>query len=181
VLTTQQLLQQLQLQDELNQQVHPEWIKQGWSWPTATMMEAAELFDHLGWKWWKASPEPDQQQIRLELVDIWHFVLSSCLEGHHGDYVFAAADLHRTLRSAEIAPSNSGDFRILLRRFISDAATGKINLLILVPMMHKYGLFGSVLHELYIQKGVLNLFRQRNGYKEGTYVKIWDGAEDNVT
>ena len=29
-------------------------------------------------------------------------------------------------------------------------------------------------------KNVLNKFRQDNGYKEGTYRKIWNGKEDNV-
>lgn len=32
----------------------------------------------------------------------------------------------------------------------------------------------------YVSKNVLNLFRQENGYKTGTYVKIWQGEEDNV-
>jgi len=35
---------------------------------------------------------------------------------------------------------------------------------------------------VYISKMVLNVFRQRNGYKEGTYIKIWDidkKLEDN--
>jgi hypothetical protein len=27
---------------------------------------------------------------------------------------------------------------------------------------------------------MLNKFRQDNGYKEGSYIKIWDGKEDNV-
>jgi ABC-type hemin transport system ATPase subunit len=32
----------------------------------------------------------------------------------------------------------------------------------------------------YVSKNVLNIFRQRHGYKEGTYIKIWNGEEDNV-
>ena len=26
----------------------------------------------------------------------------------------------------------------------------------------------------------MNRFRQDHGYKEGTYIKIWNGAEDNI-
>jgi hypothetical protein len=26
----------------------------------------------------------------------------------------------------------------------------------------------------------LNTFRQQNGYKNGTYIKLWNGVEDNV-
>jgi hypothetical protein len=35
------------------------------------------------------------------------------------------------------------------------------------------------LYEIYVGKNVLNMFRQDNGYKEGSYSKIWNGREDN--
>lgn len=37
-------------------------------------------------------------------------------------------------------------------------------------------------YELYIAKNCLNVFRQNNGYKDGTYIKEWgkDKVEDNV-
>ena len=35
------------------------------------------------------------------------------------------------------------------------------------------------LYRQYVGKNVLNFFRQDNGYKEGTYVKVWEGREDN--
>ena len=31
----------------------------------------------------------------------------------------------------------------------------------------------------YVGKNTLNFFRQDNGYKDGTYIKEWDGLEDN--
>lgn len=31
----------------------------------------------------------------------------------------------------------------------------------------------------YTGKNVLNVFRQDHGYKAGTYIKVWDGREDN--
>ena len=36
------------------------------------------------------------------------------------------------------------------------------------------------LYELYIGKNILNKFRQNHGYKEGSYIKEWNGKEDNV-
>jgi hypothetical protein len=29
-------------------------------------------------------------------------------------------------------------------------------------------------------KNILNQFRQDHGYKEGIYIKVWNGEEDNV-
>lgn len=41
------------------------------------------------------------------------------------------------------------------------------------------GLGFEELYFTYLGKNVLNKFRQDNGYKDGSYVKIWDGKEDN--
>ena len=35
------------------------------------------------------------------------------------------------------------------------------------------------LHTRYVGKNVLNFFRQDHGYKEGSYIKVWHGKEDN--
>ena len=35
------------------------------------------------------------------------------------------------------------------------------------------------LYDLYIAKNILNRFRQNHGYKDGSYIKIWNGVEDN--
>jgi hypothetical protein len=35
------------------------------------------------------------------------------------------------------------------------------------------------LYRIYVGKNVLNFFRQDHGYKDGSYIKVWDGREDN--
>jgi hypothetical protein len=42
------------------------------------------------------------------------------------------------------------------------------------------GLNLEALYKLYIGKNILNQFRQDHGYKDGSYIKIWNGQEDNV-
>jgi len=42
------------------------------------------------------------------------------------------------------------------------------------------GLNLDSLYRLYVGKNILNQFRQDNGYKEGTYIKVWNDKEDNV-
>jgi hypothetical protein len=41
------------------------------------------------------------------------------------------------------------------------------------------GLSAEELYKFYIGKNILNGFRQDHGYKEGTYIKVWQGKEDN--
>ncbi len=43
----------------------------------------------------------------------------------------------------------------------------------------KIGMSYEELIKMYFGKAVLNDFRQANGYKNGTYVKSWNGYEDN--
>ena len=42
------------------------------------------------------------------------------------------------------------------------------------------GLNLESLYRLYVGKNILNQFRQDNGYKDGSYIKVWNGEEDNV-
>jgi len=66
------------MQDAHNRQVHPEWRAQGYPYYRAVWVECAELLDHFGWKWWKHQ-QPDLDQVKLEVVDIWHFGLSDLM------------------------------------------------------------------------------------------------------
>ena len=42
------------------------------------------------------------------------------------------------------------------------------------------GLNLETLYRLYVGKNILNQFRQDHGYKDGSYIKVWNGEEDNV-
>ena len=42
------------------------------------------------------------------------------------------------------------------------------------------GLNLETLYRLYVGKNILNQFRQDNGYKDGSYIKVWNGEEDNL-
>jgi dimeric dUTPase (all-alpha-NTP-PPase superfamily) len=65
----------LELQNAMNTRVHNEWRDQGFEWYRAIWIESAELMDHYGWKWWKHQ-KPDVEQVKLELIEIWHFGLT---------------------------------------------------------------------------------------------------------
>jgi hypothetical protein len=46
--------------------------------------------------------------------------------------------------------------------------------------VNSIGMSFKDLYNLYIGKNLLNEFRQNNGYKDGSYDKLWNGEEDNV-
>lgn len=173
------------LQHQLNAHISPTWVTAGFEWHRAAWLEAAELMDHIGWKWWKAQ-SPNLPQAQIEVVDIWHFVLSDYIV-HHGT---AAA----TILSEEINDPQAkvALYRGKLRRldeltlkevaevFAGQAATGVVGARLFDALREASGLSWNQLQRMYAAKNVLNIFRQDNGYKEGHYVKNWGGEEDNV-
>ena len=173
-----QLRNMATLQDRHNRQVHAEWRDQGYEYYRAVWIECAELLDHIGWKWWRRQ-QPDIEQTRLEVVDIWHFGLSDLLRANAVND--ALAD-----RMAERAnASESADQRADLRAAVETLALATLthqsfDIEAFVDVMNALPMRLDELHDIYVGKNVLNAFRQDHGYRDGSYVKIWNGREDNA-
>ena len=80
----------LKMQDEMNSKVNPDWVNANNNWCRAIQVEGVEAIEHHGWKWWKKQ-ECDMAQLRMELVDIWHFILSAAIQHRHGKVAVACA------------------------------------------------------------------------------------------
>jgi dimeric dUTPase (all-alpha-NTP-PPase superfamily) len=173
----------------------------------AAEQEASEAIDHLDWKWWAKNPAPlDLCQLQLEFIDVIHFALSQCMiDGHNFilsrgstnvDEVFKVFEEkvatlitsqfgnEMTQRITEDVGIDSFDTTIIsmLRQMKVccldyQAAPLLINALI---ACHITGMTPEDVYTTYVKKAVLNRFRRANGYKEGTYNKLWSGLEDNV-
>ena len=170
------LLHMLRLQDDLNRRIDPHWLQAGYEWYRAIWLEAAELMEHYGWKWWKAQ-EHDIDQIRLELIDIWHFGLSAELVRCDGDLEAAARAMLAQLEAGAHAES---DFRANVDTLALYALNERrIRMPAFLALLAETGTGFDDLYRIYVGKNVLNRFRQDHGYKEGRYIKSWEGREDN--
>ena len=169
----EKIKEMLDLQNKINEKVHPHWREQNFEWYRAIWVECAELLDHYGWKWWKKQ-SPNQAQIELELVDIWHFGLSILLSKY---------DIEKSISlisEGMIDQRGSGKFRENLEDFTSKTLqTRCFDLKRFNQVMNDVGLTFEKLYVGYISKNVLNSFRQDKGYQAGTYIKDWGGIEDN--
>lgn len=165
----------LSMQHRMNTRVHEDWINQHFEWYRAIWIECGELMDHYGYKWWKKQ-DPDMAQVRLEVVDIWHFGLSALFR----------ADTNIT----ELAQQVVADLEMPAEELLDiREATEALALASLqargfsVPqfavLMQACNLSFDDLYRHYVGKNVLNFFRQDHGYKEGSYQKLWEGREDN--
>ena len=168
------LLVMLELQDAMNSRVNSDWRQAKNEWYRAIWTECAEMLDHYGWKWWKHQ-QPDLDQVRLELVDIFHFAMSDyLLQGDDNDQV--AVRILKEMAS----PGTSGDIRqaieAMAQSTIADHSmhfSGFANIMQLIEMDF------DALYRMYVGKNVLNFFRQDHGYKDGSYIKVWQDREDN--
>ncbi len=164
----------LEMQDAMNARVNPDWRKAGNAWYRAIWTECAEMLDHYGWKWWKHQ-QPDLEQVRLELVDILHFAMSDYLL--RDDDVAAVA----TRIEAELGdPRQQQDLRVAIEIMAqSTIARQSMHFSDFASIMVLLEMDFDALYRSYVGKNVLNFFRQDHGYKDGSYIKVWQGREDN--
>lgn len=189
-----------ELQDGLNAMIDPSWrtVRSLDNWGLAITMESTELLDSYPWKWWKnINATPDLANVKIELVDIFHFSLSGtmqlrstseelvpevsrkplkevmqvftpakeCTSDPHGVLFFPLSDVQNAIPSFRnvIQLANAYRFDVITESIIYAAEDLGFNLV-----------------AYYVAKHTLNCIRQLGGYKDGSYVKVNNGVEDNV-
>lgn len=196
------ILLMLQLQAQLNDATNGEkWTKgitkngKTINWKRCIYMECSEMIDSFSWKHWKnINQEPDWDNLQIEVVDVWHFIMSLAIENY-------AQNMKGTVENLAIDISALESFSIVdIQNKAFDTKDNVIekveNIMLLSLSREKLeleelikdffeltlmsGLDLDTLYKLYVGKNILNQFRQDNGYKDGSYIKVWNGDEDNV-
>ncbi len=196
------ILLMLQLQNQLNDATNgEEWTKgttkngKSINWKRCIYMECAEMVDSFAWKHWKAiDKEPDWDNHQIEVVDVWHFIMSLAIEeyttmmkGGIEDLAINISQLDSfskvNLSSETFSPPSEVISKVenLIRLSIT-TETLELEKMIneFFDLVAMSGLDLETLYRLYVGKNILNQFRQDNGYKDGSYIKVWNGEEDNV-
>lgn len=196
--TPAQINTMLSLQCEMNSTVNPNWLEANYPFLRAVVVEGGEALEHHGWKWWKAQ-SMDRAQVALELVDILHFYLSHQILATYK--LPGGQDCQRSDLLDRAASSIASDLAwqggpigfdgrqfdpesmALLDQFelmVGLSTSRRASFRLLAAAATNLGLSPADMFSQYVGKNVLNIFRQQNGYKEGTYEKTWaDGREDN--
>lgn len=248
----------LTLQNEFNNQTNgPVWYigrannGKDINWPACYYMELSEAINSFTWKHWVNDVKLDKSNLLVEVVDMFHFLLSEIIrietvgliqerlktvEGYkeEGDYteqellaLIEKLDLEgkehkellnakfeeiakvididtpvddsiKTLTDGEIVEQTLSYDNLLkyMQDVLTDNVTNKSSdntqprepvlarmmssfYNIMTYLKYKDNFDTAMLYQYYIAKIALNQFRQENGYKEGTYKKIWMEQEDN--
>ena len=191
----------LKLQQKLNDATNGEGWEKGVTkngkiidWKRCSYLECAELIESYPWKHWKnIDAEPDYENIKIETVDIWHFIMSQMLQDYKNEGKGDINKLAEEIRGF----SEFGRFEMPVsqteKNYYEQIETVEDLMRILLcgggteELMNSFmnvavqsGLNLDSLYQLYLGKNILNQFRQDHGYKDGSYIKIWNGEEDNV-
>lgn len=208
------LKEMFQLQEKLNKNTNGKEWKNGLTnkgkvinWERAIYLEVAEAIESFPFKHWKSiEQQPDWDNLEIELVDIWHFLMSLLLELDFTNYeeikkLFQLGydktevlDINKTWKLEEHQKINEvvKELETLMtitlylnknKKLLDN--TNLINVIsdLIVAFssnLRYYNISYNTLYKKYIGKNVLNQFRQDNGYLEGSYIKVWNGEEDNV-
>ncbi len=196
------ILLMLQLQAELNNATNGEdWTngitKNGReiNWQRCIYMECAEIIDSFSWKHWKSlNQEADWDNLQIEVVDVWHFVISLAIENYSQTLRGGIDDL--AINISELECFNKINIKnelfasqeeiiakvenIMLHSLSKETLNLEGLIFDFFDLVVMSGLDLESLYKLYVGKNILNQFRQDNGYKDGTYIKVWAGEEDNV-
>ncbi len=195
------LIEMFTLQQKLNDETNGiDWEK-GYNkhdriinWRRCIYMECAELIDSFNWKHWKdINIAPDWDNITIELVDIWHFIMSLGLEFYKNNHLGSIDDIVDYVIDTKyfdefctdsIQPDSDDALSIInsIEHMMKDTLMQENFYKITDDFFAtsiECGLDLDTLYKYYLGKNILNGFRQDHGYKEGTYKKMWNGQEDN--
>jgi len=199
----EKIFEMLQLQDRLNVDTNGvDWrkdiTKNGKiiNWKRCIYMECAELIDSFPWKHWKSIEQNiDFKNIEIELVDIWHFLMSYLLKFYEPNMLVGLIkEIYSTKSDIKIPKIWKRDDNLKIDDYI-DIFEDLMAFALIKSDEKNYheaflehffkacesiGLDFDRLYGLYIGKNVLNQFRQDHGYKNGEYKKIWNNKEDNI-
>lgn len=196
------LLCMLELQQKLNDATNGTGWEKGVTkdgkpinWRRCIYMESAEMIDSFGWKHWKSIAQPtDYDNLQIEIVDVWHFVMSLVLEfSNKAESIEELSE--RMAQTPEYQKLNTsipltfGSDLLLMTRIenvmrlsLIPVSAEMVGALVeeFFELAYLGALNATELYRLYVGKNILNQFRQDHGYKEGSYIKIWNGLEDNA-
>ncbi len=186
----------LKLQQELNDNTNGKGWEKGFTkqgkeinWRRCIYLEAAELIESYPWKHWKnINAQPDYENIKIELVDIWHFVMSEILRVNALEAKLSLDELAFKIEEAikDLKVQKEENFYKEIEAIEQFLAKLFCNFELIdftknfFEICYKLNLDFDTLYKLYIGKNILNSFRQNHGYKDGTYIKVWNKKEDNV-
>jgi len=185
-------LETIEIQKKFNDSVAPGWLENNkYDYWMAVLDETVEVLGSRHWKWWKNGDKlgvVDWDNIKVELIDLFHFILSLCLKQQNESIIFSQlANMEINKLSDEEIKADTF-FEEFWEQFLM-AVHMKLLPVVAVRIVEFWYKAGGDLNDLFMEyriKAALNNIRQEFGYNKENYNKQWldtdtgELAEDNV-
>lgn len=195
-------LETVEIQKVFNNSVAPGWqLDRGqdkYNYWMAILDETVEVLGSKHWKWWKDKNKMNQvdwDNVKVELVDIFHFVLSIAIQ-HESQHIIFSQIVNLEMNRLNPDSQKTTTPRIQDKDFFKNfwdeflmAVQYKNLPLVAVRMVEYWYRAGGTAEDLFMHyriKSALNEVRQEFGYGTSTYAKNWldvqtgEMVEDNV-
>jgi len=172
------------LQHKFNEETIENYLSKNLNWNSAIIAESGELLDSLGYKWWKQQV-PDMDNVKVEAIDLLHFVISQTIQDYYRPKDMEHIKIEATYKDFEDYFTEIQDYdgfdKTNIQELVSDLNYDLYDKFFIMKQIFKaLNMSNEDVYIAYIVKNCLNKFRQHNGYKDGSYIKDWNGKEDNV-
>lgn len=184
-------LETVDIQKAFNNKVAPGWLqdKEKYDYWMAILDETVEVLGSKHWKWWKKDKELgeiDWDNVQVEIIDLFHFILSVAIQQGTQHILFTQLvnlEMNKetqVIRDDAFFKSFWDEFMIAVQNKLLPLAAVRI-----IEYWYRTGGDAAQLFMEYRVKSALNNIRQEFGYGT-TYQKIWldaetgQNVEDNV-
>jgi len=173
------------MQDGFNENVVTNWKNQNLDWWMAIIDEVVEILNSKSWKWWKGTDnyqKVDLANVEVEMIDIFHFLLSLAIQNKHTDFIYSILVAQSYGKSDKYIKDPDKLIEKVRKEMLVMSSFNLFEMVFVTWAEIWFGLDKSIndLVKSYMLKNALNIHRQKFGYKEGKYVKVWGDKEDNV-
>lgn len=171
-----------------------------YAYGNALIVELGEFLTEVGYKWWKKT-DSHRDKAQMELIDVFHFLLSMMLIDGKGKSAEEIAELAERIIQHLDYYHNSLSKSLTTKQVCSvcvsrmaacagawqeeqeyarkpNTATLHKLLIYFFVAAEEIGLSGEDLYRSYVGKNILNVFRYENGFKDGSYLKTWFSTDD---
>jgi dimeric dUTPase (all-alpha-NTP-PPase superfamily) len=178
----------IELQKSFNDSVAPGWQldvqNKKYDFWMAVLDETIEVMNSKHWKWWKDKEkmgQVDWENVRVEMVDLFHFLLSLAIQ-NESEHILYMQLLNLELTKEENAPVKDDDyFEHFHDQFLMGVQMKALPLVLVrwVEFWYRLGANAEDLLREYRVKNALNKVRQKYGYNKGQYHKMWVDSDTN--
>ncbi len=183
------------LQKTFNDSVAPGWMQdtkqEKYDYWMAILDETIEVLNSRHWKWWKNSSQMntvDWNNVKVEMLDIFFFLLSIAIQQNAEEIIFATLLSSETSKQHDITKKSPAEqlkfFDEFWTKILLSVQMKALPMVVSqwVYFWNRMGLNVTDLFKEYRIKAALNNIRQEFGYGvKNSYKKMWPDPDNTAT